>query len=161
MVLLVIGVYFRSSRTWESATGQSEQAAVNAQQGLVLFAPGAVIALVGAGTVLFSVIGFSRHEQQQLRSLGASPATLLIASLIETLIYVATAVLIALPIVFSITAAFTAALRQAGLDASPALNLHALGLAALTGYIVTALATAPSTAATLRGTTVVKPAFAS
>ncbi|MDF2047731.1 MULTISPECIES: FtsX-like permease family protein [Microbacterium] len=157
MVLVIMGVYFSLSRTWEIATGQAEQAAVNAQQGLVLFAPGAVIALVGAATVLFSVVGYSQREQRQLRSVGASPANLVLASLIEPLMYVGTALLVSVPVVFGITVSFTAALNHVGLVAAPTLHVEALLGAAVAGYIVTALATAPSTAA---GIARVRPARA-
>lgn len=146
MVLVVMGVYFSLSRTWEIATGQSEQAAINAQQGLVLFAPGAVIALVGAATVLFSVVGYSQREQRQLRSVGASPSNLVLASLIEPLLYVGTALLVSVPVVYGITVGFAAALNNVGLAATPTLHFEALAGAAITGWVITALATGPGAA---------------
>ncbi|HEU5222896.1 MAG TPA: FtsX-like permease family protein [Candidatus Lumbricidophila sp.] len=148
-VLIVMGGYFSLSRTWEQATGESGQADVNTQQGLVLFAPGAVIALVGAATVLFSVVGYSQREQRQLRTVGASPANLVLASLIEPLLYVGTALLASVPIVYGITLSYTVALNQAGLHATPTVHVEALAAAGLAGYLVTALATAPSAAAGL------------
>ena len=103
------------------------------------------------------MVGYSQREQRQLRSVGASPANLVLASLIEPLMYVGTALLVSVPVVFGITVSFTAALNHVGLVAAPTLHVEALLGAAVAGYIVTALATAPSTAA---GIARVRPARA-
>ncbi|TPX01428.1 FtsX-like permease family protein [Schumannella luteola] len=135
IAMIVLGTYFSASLTWELATDSRQQAAVNAQQGLVLFAPGAAIAILGSAVVLFAIGGNRARERAQYRTVGATTLVLAAAALIEAAMYVVTATIVSVIAILGIVQLFVAGLAAANIAASIHLDWTALGACILVGFI--------------------------
>lgn len=134
LALIILGTYFSCVRTLEAATGATEQAAVNDQQGLILFAPGAVIGLLGATAVLIAIGRFRKREHAQLISIGTSPRMFVAAALIEPIMYVASALILAVPCISLIVLSFAVAVSAAGFSFAPRLDVGLLATCAGLAY---------------------------
>lgn len=144
LVLIILGTYFSCVRTLEAATGATEQALVNDQQGIILFAPGAIIGVLGSAAVLIAIGKARLREHAQLESLGASPTMILGAALIEPLIYVITAFIVSVPAISAVTLGFAKAAWNSGLPFTPRLDITLLAWCAVAAYVVMAAVMFPT-----------------
>lgn len=141
IAMTVLGTYFSCSLSWEVATNSHAQGAVNMQQGIILFAPGAAIAVVGSAVVLFAVGGSRARERAQYRIAGAAPGTLVMAALAEAAMYVVTAALVAIPAVALATRLFVQTLIGVGLTGTFQIDPRPLLVCAAVGMVALALTT--------------------
>lgn len=92
----VLGVYFSVLASWEAVQGRAlTGAATNNLQGLIVFGPGAILALIAATGNLFTVGRSRERYEATLRVAGATRATARQAGTVEAVIYAVTALVVA------------------------------------------------------------------
>lgn len=93
----VLGTYFSVLATWGAALGRPlSGAATNNLQGIIVFGPGAILALIAATGNLFTVGRGRERYEATLRVAGATAATAKRAGLLEAVVYAVTALIVAL-----------------------------------------------------------------
>ncbi|MGG7465851.1 FtsX-like permease family protein [Plantibacter sp. YIM 135347] len=91
----MIGAYFSVLGTWEAVVGRGlSGGSANVTQGIVLFGPGALLALLAAACNLFTVGRLRERYEGTLRAVGVSRRTARDAGMLEALIYAVTALIV-------------------------------------------------------------------
>lgn len=145
----MIGAYFSVISTWESVLGRElSGGSANTVQGLILFGPGAVLAIVAATCNLFTTgTGRERYEGS-LRAAGTPRSFSRAAGLLEAAIYAVTAFILSVLVsaFASLMIGMPVALTGGGLHF--VVNLGVIALTVLVGFIPLAVSIRlPATAA--------------
>lgn len=147
---LVGGLFTMAATTNASFLAGAERTATLHVAQVLLIAGGPIgLAAVGAAVVVFMSNRTQGHEQALLRAGGATDATVLGSALLQAIIHVATALLLALAVLVA-TAVVSAAALARFTTAVPVLDLGIAGPVALVGLCLTVLATTVPVAARLR-----------
>ena len=157
---LVGGLFTMAATTNASFLAGAEQTATLNVAQVLLIAGGPIgLAAVGAAVVVFMSNRTQGHEQALLRAGGATDATVLGTALLQAIIHVATALLLALTVLVA-TAVVSATAVARFTTAVPVLDLGVAGPVALVGLCLTVLATTVPVAARLREPVTVRLAVA-
>lgn len=145
----MIGVYFSAISTWESVVGRElSGGGANTAQGLILFGPGAVLAIVAATCNLFTTgTGRERYEGS-LRAAGSPRSLSRAAGLLEAAIYAVTAFILSVLVsaFASLMIGMPVALTGGGFHF--VVNIGVIALTVLVGFIPLAVSIRlPATAA--------------
>jgi putative ABC transport system permease protein len=136
----LLGVYFSDAQTWAVASNASgARAELVVGQGIILFVPTVVIAVVGSiATITMSGRARSR-ENALVRALGVSPGSAAGASLCEAFMYAMTALLLAGTVSALSALLYATSLSMHGYRWSFQLDLRGAAAASVLGFVGLAL----------------------
>lgn len=137
----LLSIYF-SAATTSAVTSRNDAYApqVVLGQGLVLFTPGAVIAIAGSVAIVFMVGQTRDRETALLRATGATPRTLALMPVLEALIYAATAFFLSAIVALLSVLLYSVSLVNQGYEWSPQVDLRAGAAVTLVGFLGIVLA---------------------
>jgi len=137
----LLSIYF-SAATTSAVTSRNDAYApqVVLGQGLVLFTPGAVIAIAGSVAIVFMVGQTRDRETALLRATGATPRTLALMPVLEALIYAATAFFLSAIVALLSVLLYSLSLVNQGYEWSPQVDLRAGAAVTLVGFLGIVLA---------------------
>jgi putative ABC transport system permease protein len=147
---LVGGLFTMAATTNASfLAGGEDLASLSVPQVLLIAGGPIALAAVGASVVVFMSNRTQGHEQALLRASGATDAAVLGSALLQAIIHVATALLLALVVLVATAVVTTTALARFT-EAVPVIDFGVAGPVALAGLVLTVFATTLPVAARLR-----------